>query len=72
MCRSGAVACPARQEPTPGATGKALHYLHSEWSKLNAYLEDGRLEIDNNLAENVIRPFATGRKTGCSETRWRV
>jgi hypothetical protein len=26
------------------------------------YLEDGRLEIDNNLAENIIRPVALGRK----------
>ncbi|GAB3317736.1 hypothetical protein GCM10027428_21120 [Haliea atlantica] len=25
-------------------------------------MEDGRLEIDNNLAENAIRPFVTGRK----------
>ena len=44
------------------ATGKALHYLHSEWEKLVRYLDDGRLEIDNNLAENAIRPFVLGRK----------
>jgi transposase len=50
------------QVPPGTATGKALHYLHSEWSKLVAYLEDGRLEIDNNLAENAIRPFVMGRK----------
>ncbi|MFV0476657.1 MAG: transposase domain-containing protein, partial [Parahaliea sp.] len=30
--------------------------------KLVRYLEDGRLEIDNNLAENAIRPFVIGRK----------
>lgn len=51
-----------RYEATGTATGKALHYLRSEWSKLNAYLEDSRLEIDNNLAENAIRPFVMGRK----------
>jgi len=50
------------QVPPGTATGKALHYLHSEWSKLITYLEDGRLEIDNNLAENAIRPFVMGRK----------
>lgn len=50
------------QVPPGTATGKALQYLHSEWSKLTAYLEDGRLEIDNNLAENAIRPFVMGRK----------
>ncbi len=44
------------------ATGKALQYLHSEWGKLITYLEDGRLEIDNNLAENATRPFVMGRK----------
>lgn len=44
------------------ATGKALHYLHNEWPKLVRYLDDGRLEIDNNAAENAIRPFVVGRK----------
>jgi len=44
------------------ATGKALHYLHSQWDKLTRYLDDGRLEIDNNLCENAIRPFVVGRK----------
>jgi len=47
----------------PGTlTGKALNYLHNEWPKLIRYLEDGRLEIDNNRAENAIRPFVIGRK----------
>ncbi len=48
--------------PPQTATGKALNYLHNEWDKLQVYLEDGRLEIDNNLAENAIRPFVVGRK----------
>jgi len=39
-----------------------LNYLHDEWDKLIRYLEDGRLEIDNNRAENAIRPFVVGRK----------
>jgi transposase len=50
------------QVPPSSATGKALHYLQSEWEKLVRYLDDGRLEIDNNLAENAIRPFVLGRK----------
>ena len=29
---------------------------------LAPYLEDGRLEIDNNLCENAIRPTAVGKK----------
>ena len=50
------------QVPPTSATGKALSYLHNEWSKLVRYLDDGRLEIDNNGAENAIRPFVVGRK----------
>jgi hypothetical protein len=39
-----------------------LAYLVNHWTELIRYLDDGRLEIDNNLAENAIRPFAVGRK----------
>jgi transposase len=50
------------QVPPASTTGKALNYLHNEWDKLIHYLDDGRLEIDNNAAENAIRPFVLGRK----------
>ncbi len=50
------------QVPPTSATGKALNYLHNEWDKLIRYLDDGRLEIDNNATENAIRPFVLGRK----------
>jgi len=50
------------QVPPTTTTGKALNYLHNEWDKLTRYLDDGRLEIDNNGAENAIRPFVLGRK----------
>lgn len=50
------------QVPPQSATGKALNYLHNEWTKLIGYLNDGRLEIDNNRTENAIRPFVIGRK----------
>ena len=50
------------QVPPTSATGKALNYLHNEWNQLIRYLDDGRLEIDNNAAENAIRPFVLGRK----------
>jgi transposase len=50
------------QVPPTSATGKAMHYLRREWDKLVRYLDDGRLEIDNNGAENAIRPFVVGRK----------
>jgi len=45
-----------------GLLGKALSYLEKNWQKLQVYLEDGRLEIDNNGAENALRPFVIGRK----------
>jgi len=48
--------------PPSSATGQALNYLHNEWDELIRYLDDGRLEIDNNLAENAIRPFVIGRR----------
>ena len=41
---------------------KAIEYTLGIWKPLNVYLEDGRLPIDNNLAENAIRPIAIGRK----------
>ncbi len=45
-----------------GLLGKALSYLAKNWGKLTIYTEDGRLSIDNNPAENAIRPFVIGRK----------
>jgi len=48
--------------PPTSAVGKALAYLNNEWPKLIRYMEDGRYRMDNNLAENAIRPFVIGRK----------
>jgi len=42
--------------------GKAVSYCISRWDSMTNYLHDGLLEIDNNLAENAIRPIALGRK----------
>lgn len=50
------------QVPPSTLTGKALAYLHRQWDRLIRVLEDGRLEVDNNLCENAIRPFVLGRK----------
>ncbi len=44
------------------ALGKALHYLDTQWSRLVRYTEDGIYPIDNNRAENAVRPFVVGRK----------
>jgi transposase len=45
-----------------GLLGKAITYTLEQWPLLTTFLEDGYLEIDNNRAENVIRPFVVGRK----------
>ena len=42
--------------------GSALDYALGQWSTLGLYLADGRVEIDNNLVENAIRPTAIGKK----------
>jgi transposase len=51
--------------PPGSLTGKAMNYLAAEWPKLIRVLDDGRLELDNNLCENAIRPFVMGRKASC-------
>jgi hypothetical protein len=42
--------------------GDALRYLENQWTALNRFVEDGRLSIDNNGAENQLRAVALGRK----------
>ena len=42
--------------------GKAMTYCVNQWPKLERCFEDGRLQLDNNLIENKIRPLALGRK----------
>lgn len=44
------------------AIGKALGYSIERWERLSEYVNDGRLNIDNNPVENSIRPVALGRK----------
>ncbi|MBQ1670042.1 MAG: IS66 family transposase [Prevotella sp.] len=42
--------------------GKAITYAYTRWGNMMRYLDDGRLLLDNNLAENEIRPVTLGRK----------
>jgi len=42
--------------------GKAITYAYTRWDNMMHYLDDGRLLLDNNLAENEIRPITLGRK----------
>jgi len=44
------------------AISRAMAYALAQMPGLEVYLEDGRIEIDNNLVENAIRPTALGKK----------
>jgi transposase len=44
------------------AISRAMAYAGAQMPGLRVYLEDGRIEIDNNLVENAIRPTALGKK----------
>lgn len=40
--------------------GEKLAYIHRHWDGLQTFLHDGRVEIDSNSVENLIRPIAVG------------
>ena len=48
--------------PEGGATAKAIDYSLNRWEALTTYLADGNVQIDNNHIENLVRPWAMGRK----------
>jgi transposase len=52
-----------RQQTTPGTKlADACDYTLGQWSRLEEYLKDGLLEIDNNWCEGGMRPIALGRR----------
>ena len=42
--------------------GKALNYANNTWERLIRFVDDPQAGLDNNPAENAIRPIALGRK----------
>ncbi|MDB5772232.1 MAG: transposase [Burkholderia sp.] len=42
--------------------GKAFGYALAQWDRVMVYLDDGRLSIDNNIAERAIKDLVLGRK----------
>lgn len=57
-----------RRRYLPQSTlAKAIDYALSQWTRLVVFLQNGAIEIDNNLVENAIRLWA--RRTGCSSVR---
>ena len=55
-----AVPCQLRRTQSP--MGDAINYTLRQWDTLVRYLDDGRLEIDNNRVERQMRSVAVGRK----------
>jgi hypothetical protein len=57
-----------------GALGKAVNYALNHWERLVGYLQDGRLEIDNNASERAVRPTKLGMRNwlfiGNAEAGW--
>lgn len=50
------------QVSAKSALAKAIGYASTRWTALTRYLDDGRIEMDNNAAERAIRGVALGRK----------
>jgi transposase len=48
--------------PEGSATAKAIDYSLNRWQALTAYLDNAAVQIDNNHIENLMRPWAMGRK----------
>jgi len=48
--------------PPGGKLAQACDYALGQWSRLEVYLENGLVEIDNNWCEGAMRPLALGRK----------
>jgi transposase len=51
-----------RQIAPGGKLAQACDYALNQWSRLEEYLKDGRVEIDNNWCEGGMRPLVLGRK----------
>ena len=52
--------------PPKSGLGKALAYADNYWNRLTRFVDDPQAGIDNNPAENAIRPIAIGRKNWLS------
>jgi transposase len=52
----------AASEPPESAMHKACAYSLNHWEALTRFLEDGDLQLDNNLCELQIRSLAVGRR----------
>jgi len=51
-----------RQVSAKSKIGEAINYALTRWDGLNRFLDDGRIDLDNNTVERSIRPLALNRK----------
>ncbi len=51
-----------RRVPPKGGLADAIRYALARWPALCRFIDDGRIELDNNAVERAIRPIALGRK----------
>ena len=64
--------------PPRGGLAEAIRYALTRWPALCRFLDDGRIELDNNAVERAIRPVALGRKnhlfagSGGGAERWAI
>ncbi len=54
--------CWARLRGKTSALAEAIRYALGRWEALSLFLNDGRIDLDNNPVERAIRPVALGRK----------
>jgi hypothetical protein len=64
--------------PPRGGLADAIRYALARWTALCRFLDNGRIELDNNTVERAIRPIALGRKNHLfagsdgGATRWAI
>lgn len=51
-----------RQVSAKAKLGEAIRYALTRWDGLSRFLDDGRIDLDNNAVERSIRPLALNRK----------
>ena len=51
-----------RQVSAKAKLGEAIRYALTRWDGLSRFLDDGRVDLDNNAVERSIRPLALNRK----------
>lgn len=51
-----------RQVPPRGGAAEAIRYALARWPALSLFIDDGRVEMDNNPVERAFRPVALCRK----------